>query len=414
VQLSYKTEIHLFRLGLILLTSAKDSRHMNKIKNLKITQEFKDYSKSIELSTLFINWHPYDKIIKAEAKKYKYVVFFGCGAIFSSIVETWNARVAEKINYCCDNNSEKWGKKYFGVECITYEKLLEIKNDTVIFITVGNFNPVYEQLISANFPAIHILYKYDLEAAQLIKSSDIKLLAKEAEFARSLLGDNKSKFIFDTIIKRSSGSDSNIMLMPSIFEGDQYFPKDLIKLSSNECYVDVGAYDGDTIRQFLKNCNNKFEKIYAFELDEDNFNKLESNFNLSDYKNSIKSYNLGAWSKRQSVSYSSGLTQSTIGGLGKTAMVAPLDEIIDNKKITFIKMDIEGAEIHALNGARKIITSQKPVLAICVYHKISHLWEIPLLIHEMLPDHNIFLRHHTPLEYETVCYALPKNDFHNK
>ena len=134
---------------------------MNKIKNLKITQEFKDYSKSVELSTLFINWHPYDKIIKAEAKKYKYVVFFGCGAIFSSIVETWDARVAEKINYCCDNNSEKWGKKYFGVECITYEKLLEIKNDTVIFITVGNFNPVYEQLIAANFPAIHILYKYD-------------------------------------------------------------------------------------------------------------------------------------------------------------------------------------------------------------------------------------------------------------
>ena len=362
----------------------------------------------VDLPSIFYKWRPYDKFIKAEAEKYKYVVFFGCGAIFSSIVDTWSAKVGEKIDYCCDNNSEKWGEFYSGVECISYEKLLAIKKDVVIFITVGDFIPVYEQLNQQGFPSIHVIYKYDLEAAHFIRDSNIKILIKEAEAGRSLLSDKKSQLIFDTIIKRSAGLDNNVMLMPSIYENNQYHPKDLIKLSFNESYVDVGAYDGDTIRQFLEKCANKFNKIYAFELDKNNFKKLERNIINHALREKIKIFDIGVWSKRETINYRPGLTQSTVGGLGETTIVAPLDEILNNTEITYIKMDIEGSEIHALNGAKNIITSQKPKLAICVYHKISHLWEIPILIHDMLPDHDIFLRHHTNLEYETVCYALPR------
>jgi hypothetical protein len=75
--------------------------------------------------------------------------------------------------------------------------------------------------------------------------------------------------------------------------------------------------------------------------------------------------------------------------------------------VTFIKMDVEGAEPLALRGASRIIRSQKPRLAVCVYHHFSHLWEVPGMIHELVPEHRIYLRHHTNLEYETVCYAVP-------
>ena len=46
-------------------------------------------------------------------------------------------------------------------------------------------------------------------------------------------------------------------------------------------------------------------------------------------------------------------------------------------------------------------------LAICVYHRISDLWELPLMMHEMEPGHKLYLRHHTPVYCETVCYSLP-------
>jgi hypothetical protein len=85
----------------------------------------------------------------------------------------------------------------------------------------------------------------------------------------------------------------------------------------------------------------------------------------------------------------------------------PLDAALRGDSVSFIKIDIEGAEPQALQGARGIIATQKPTLAVCVYHHFSHLWQIPLFIHDLLPDHRIFLRHHTRLEYETVCYAVP-------
>lgn len=377
-------------------------------------EKSQNYPDCIDWVSIFANWSCYDLNIRAEAKKHKYVVFFGVGVIFPYMVDTWNASIEKKIDFCCDNNSSKWGNFYNGIECISYEKLLEIKDETVIFLTIGDFIPVHKQLKDAGFATVKIIYKYDLEAGPYIRASNLKNLAKEAETARSLLSDTKSKKIFDSIIFRSSGVDNDLMLMPSIFENNQYYPNDLFDLSCDESYVDVGAYDGDTINTFLLKCNNQFDKIYAFELNNKIFNKLENNLSNSKNLEQIKIFNVGAWDKNQKISYKAGNFNSAIGEGEEVALVAPLDEMLYGVKVTYIKMDIEGAEIKALQGARNIIEKQKPKLAICVYHKISHLWEIPLLINEMLPDHNIFLRHHTNLEYETVCYALPNNNLTNK
>lgn len=369
-----------------------------------------DSARNPKLATaqFFEKWQPYDQIIRETASNYKYIVFFGCGAIFASIVDTWQSQVGLKIDFCCDNNPEKWGRNFNGVPCISYQDLLEIKDETIVFITVGNFIPVHNQLTADGFPSLHILYKYDLEAAPYIRLSDRLKISESADQARELLKDDKSRQIFDTILERSSGLNKSISLMPDIYEGHQYFPSDLIKLSANETYVDVGAYDGDTVKQFLQACHNQFEHIHAIELDKANFEKLDQDMRLSPHSQKIKTHNIAAWHKKEQISFQPGLTQSTVGSGESHAQAMPLDDVLRNESLTYIKMDIEGAEINALHGAREIITKNRPKLAICVYHKISHLWEIPLLIHEMLPEHDLYLRHHTRLEYETVCYALPK------
>ena len=89
----------------------------------------------------------------------------------------------------------------------------------------------------------------------------------------------------------------------------------------------------------------------------------------------------------------------------KTAKVDALDHLLGDKKVTFIKMDIEGAEQPALAGARGIIRTQRPRLAICTYHNLEDMLGIPLVIHELCPGYRIYLRHHTNTRYGTICYA---------
>lgn len=99
---------------------------------------------------------------------------------------------------------------------------------------------------------------------------------------------------------------------------------------------------------------------------------------------------------------------SAIDKSGNTEIeVVRLDDFIpSDEKITFIKMDIEGAEIDALNGCKNILQKYKPKLAICIYHKPDDLWEIPLLIKRLVPDYKIYVRHYSNYLWETVCYAV--------
>lgn len=81
-----------------------------------------------------------------------------------------------------------------------------------------------------------------------------------------------------------------------------------------------------------------------------------------------------------------------------------MDEYLE-EKCTILKMDIEGSELKALNGARKIITEQKPKLAICVYHRPDDLYMIPELIHDLVPEYRFKIRQHAYSPFETVLYA---------
>ena len=83
-----------------------------------------------------------------------------------------------------------------------------------------------------------------------------------------------------------------------------------------------------------------------------------------------------------------------------------IDNILYDVRVDMITMDIEGAEVKGLNGARKCITTWHPQLAISAYHTIEHLWEIPLLIKELNPEYKIYYRHHQWNMHDTVCYAV--------
>ena len=82
-----------------------------------------------------------------------------------------------------------------------------------------------------------------------------------------------------------------------------------------------------------------------------------------------------------------------------------LDEIVKDENITFIKMDIEGSELKALEGARNTIIRNKPKLAICIYHKPEDIIEVPFYLLSLVPEYKFYIRHYSSCLWETVLYA---------
>ena len=100
----------------------------------------------------------------------------------------------------------------------------------------------------------------------------------------------------------------------------------------------------------------------------------------------------------------SGSSRINEKGLEKIKTIS-IDEMLDGDKATYIKFDIEGAEMAALEGAKKTIQKHKPKLAISIYHKEDDLWKIPFYIKEKYPWYRLYMRHYTSVTTETVLYA---------
>lgn len=218
------------------------------------------------------------------------------------------------------------------------------------------------------------------------------------------LEDELSKTIYKKMIKYRC--ERKRKDFPKDIEKNRYFPKDIIKLNDDEVFIDCGAYTGDTIEDFIQAFNNKYKKIVCFEPDKNNFEILKKN--MEHIKN-IKMYCMGVYNKVDTLNFCSGKKEgSGINYSGNdTVNVVNLDSLEDCQEATFIKMDIEGAELDALKGAEAIIKKNRPKLAICIYHSDQDMIDIIEYIHNLNSEYKIYLRHHHPLyEGETVIYCV--------
>jgi len=230
--------------------------------------------------------------------------------------------------------------------------------------------------------------------------------AKRVEFVTNLFCDEESKKTFIGIINsRQIHKKINF-----IYHGSdtQYFINDFFKYGKNEVFIDCGAYDGDTIENFLKLQNMEYDKIIAFEPGMENYKVLESKFKGDKFL----LINKGVYSKNTKLYFSENASGGEISEI-PTGMkneveieVMAIDSLTDIKKVTFIKMDIEGAEMDALNGARETILRDKPRLAICIYHSNEDMLRIAEWIHNLVPEYKFYCRHHSHVFIaETVLYA---------
>ena len=195
-----------------------------------------------------------------------------------------------------------------------------------------------------------------------------------------------------------------------------YFPPDLYAWRDDEWIVDGGAYDGDTIRTLSVLHGERFGHVLALEPDAANFARLQAT--VAELPAAVTSAHrlpptrarLRAAGRCISVRPARRHRRRVRQlGTGTIAVPAePLDALLGGAVPTMLKLDIEGAEIDALLGARETIRRHAPVLAICVYHRQDDLWTIPLMLRNWRDDYAFFLRPHNEEGWDLVCYAVPR------
>lgn len=350
----------------------------------------------------------------------KYVVYFGCGVqgqtIYQQLIE-----YGIKPSFYCDNNSNLYGKEIVpgtGIKCISIDELSKINNNTIVLLTVGlsYANQIYEQLDTIGIKQI-IKYPLDslsINSREIYDYSEDIILKQFKELYSALEDDASCKVAYYKLKAMLLPlKEMNNFTFKEIYTEPQYYPEDIITLDKDEVIVEGGSYTGDSIDYLINNIKyTDFDKYYCFELDVENFRALEEYVEKLNYglRNKFILYNAGLSDKNGNFYYEpigegSSLTAGEESTLSKKCEVVSLDESLGTEYVSFIKMDIEGSEIDALNGSKGIICKQRPKLAICVYHKANHLWEIPLLIKKLVPQYKLYLRHHTLITTDTVCYA---------
>lgn len=186
----------------------------------------------------------------------------------------------------------------------------------------------------------------------------------------------------------------------------QYFDEDIIMPNNREVFIDGGSLDGSDSINFAKWCGkNRYEKIYAFEPDSSNLEKLH---NVTEILDDIIICPVGMWNEKTVLKFMSDNKENCMLSDDGNVLVEvdTIDNILAGEYVSYIKMDIEGSELAALEGAKESIVKYKPRLAICVYHKPEDIIDIPLKILELNPNYVFYLRHYSYLETETVLYAI--------
>ena len=378
-----------------------------------------------------------DKLCQKESKALKElknshsIIIYGAGRAFYTFLihaaKRYNLK--SKIKLIIDKN--KFFNKIEGIEVISPMEFnpSSVERNTPILITVTDkkenrkIKNFLEELgckkiyFLAEIPELLFFVhpsKNFLKDPLNYTKKQLKLIIE----AYKLLKDEKSKKIF--IVFLETYITKKFIKFPSDLPEDQYFPKDVpIVYKNYSHFIDVGAWIGDTLIELFRRYG-EVDQVIAFEPDIKNFEKLTNLLtSLKVAKETIilplgigKETNIFYYSPAGPETFLSENISINYKQTNKQILPAisvALDDILLNTKVSFIKMDIEGMEKEAIEGAKKIIQTQRPVLAICVYHKFEHLYEIPVLLEKFCPNaYDFYLRTYRYFGMETVLYVVPK------
>jgi FkbM family methyltransferase len=354
------------------------------------------------------------------------LLLFGASNLGRHVLSRLRQSGQEPIGFI-DNNSALWGHRVEGVEVFgpaEAARRFDV-NDVAVLVTIWSghlkdrMSDRIGMLRSLGFRNIalfgHLAWKQPekfLPHYSLDLPSRALMEANRIVQAFDLFQDQKSREMFVSHVDWRLTLDYDA-LPPAVNE-TIYFNDNLIRPSAQEFLIDGGAFDGDTIQSFLETFGRAgFRRVLSFEPDPNNFPKLREYVSTLplDQQARITALPgaLGAEAGSITVETSGG-SASRVGHGNHEVRCHTVDAFRDaTGDPTFIKLDIEGYEPQALQGAAETLRNSQPVITVCLYHLQNHLWQIPLQIAAQVPGYRYTLVPHLSDGWDLVLYAVPPN-----
>lgn len=221
---------------------------------------------------------------------------------------------------------------------------------------------------------------------------------------RGCLADDASRRVFDDLMAFRLAGRLDAMQRYDYTAERQYF-EDFFQLRAGEIFVDGGGFDGYTSLEFARRCPD-YAAIHFFEPVAASMRTAQARLQGLDR---IAYHPLGLYDTKTTLAFDAGAgSASRIADDGALKIeVDRLDDVVRDRP-SFIKLDLEGAEMHALRGMQRHIRESAPKLAIAVYHLPGDFWRIPDYILSLREDYALYLRHYTESWTETVAYFIPQ------
>ena len=309
-----------------------------------VTQMFADIPEKQQLDQV---------IVKCKALEDD-VVYYGAGNDLKLLMRLYPEL---DIKCLCDRDINKQRNGYKGIPVISPEQLLERKDNIHVVIVTTGFHKEIKQ------------------------------------------------YLLDGKIQENQIIDLGAVLEP--LYNRQYFDESVMKSMQEGVFIDGGCYDCSTSILFSQWCDNKYEKIYGFEPDEQNYVRCKKK---SEQIPQMEVLNKGLWDCDEELTFAADCGQgSKITEQSENTMsifTTSIDKVVKDEKVTLIKLDVEGAELKALQGAKNTILRNRPRLAISIYHKPEDIFEIPSYILSLHDDYKLYIRHYQFSPCETILYAI--------
>lgn len=296
------------------------------------------------------------------------------------------------------------GQQFRGFTVKTLSQVKEEFSDFIILIAFGsNKKDVMANIVSLSKEYEILVPSVPVAGGNIFNRGYLIRNGKDIMNAYELMADDESKIVFEKMCYfQFTGVLDYLFEMES--SKDDAFK--ILNLNSQEHYLDLGAYRGDTIEEFLKYTCNQYETITAIEPDPKTFKKLTEN--TENLKNCTL-LNMGIWCYDTEIAFivNRGKGNNVSSKNGVVANVTGIDTLSEKDKFTYIKMDIEGVEFVALSGGMKYLASNKPKLNVACYHRCSDIFRLTSVIHRANPDYKIYMRLHPYIPcWDTNLYCI--------
>ena len=330
----------------------------------------------------------------------KTVVLYGMGNGADKILDVCREKgITVSGVFASDGFSR--GNLFHGMPVMTWSETREKwgRENLCVLLAFGTSRPeVLENILRIGEEAELLVPDVPAFGDALFDRAFFEAHREELAAARALLSDEESRRVFDLVVEYKLTGRLDLLLAARSDESATW--RDLIRPETLTATADLGAYNGDTVRELLAKTST-VKSVVAMEPDARNYKKL-SEYASRETRAEIRAVHAGAWSEKTVLTFEKSGNRNASFDQNRSSVLAerpvklveidalPLDAVLDGARVDYIKYDVEGSEREAILGSQGTLDRDSPTLLVSLYHRSEDLFALPLLLHERFPAYNAF------------------------